>query len=234
MRRKRILGLTAVIFSLVSLAIPFLSAEGVPAMAQTSGFPDCTNPKQNRVLKPFDTAARARVEQGVGSQRIVIIRLLQSLHFFVTSPPDAQQRGDTPYVHFVNVKNGFIDECAVLNGTEKEAKFFFVPSGSGPPRVRYQIYYTKFNDDGTKVRKLAENSMGFAFAPTAGEAESLAMQEAYDEALAAGFLISEIANTVISSLQPDGQFFAVAQVPNLRNEADQVDPDGGGIIQPLP
>lgn len=73
---------------------------------------------------------------------------------------------------------------------------------------------------------------GTAIAATAAEAESLARQQAYDGALAAGFLIDESQITVTSSLQSDGSYFAYASVPDNRNQADVVDPADNVI--PLP
>lgn len=228
MRRKRMSGLVAITMSVVALLMPFLgTGESSSAYTQQASFPNCTNPKL-RIQKPFKTAV-GQTHSGFPLVQVDVF-LLQPHHFFVVSPPDAPQKGDTPYIHFVSLSGGNVFSCASLI-TSTWARFF-VSINNPAGGIHYQVYYTKFNPDGTRVRKVADNMDGTAIAATAAEAESLARQQAYDGALAAGFLIDESQITVTSSLQSDGSYFGYASVPDNRNQADVVDPADNVI--PLP
>lgn len=230
MRRNRFSILIAVTMSVVTLVMPFLGTGGGAwvARGQQAAFPNCTNPKL-RITKPFGSAISV-VESGGFGVVTVDLFLKQANHSFAISPPDAPQKGDTPYVHYAELSGGNIFSCAELI-TSTHVRFFIFTTG-GARHIRTEVYYTKFNADGTRVRKIANSAAGTAFAATAAEAESLARQQAYDAALAAGFQIDETQITVTSSLQSDGSYLGYALVPDNTNQADVVDPADNVI--PLP
>lgn len=228
MRRNRFSILIAVTMSVVTLVMPLLG-EGparVRAQEPQATVAQCSNPKL-RSTKIFTQIADAFASGTLGLIQIDIV--LKNGNVFVVSPPGSPQKGDTPYVGYLETHGTNIFDCAQLIAGQW-ARFFIQPfSASGS--VRFEVYCTKFKADGSRARKRIETVFAFASRTTAQEAQAAALASATDQAVAVGFQILDSSNTS-AAIESSGQYLGIAFVPNNLNEADVTDP-ADSEIQPI-